>query len=458
MNIRTTLTIRFVFIVILINIISSVSIFYLSAKYRVDDFYLRLFIKASNTAKLLLEVEEIDAGLLKKIEKTTQIRLHNEKIIIYDNFNQEIFSTDEDDIIHIDTALLEKIKQKRNFRFRQQEYEGLGFLLDDKDNSFIVIVAAIDYYGNRKIKNLQLVLVVVFFISIVLSLIFGWVYSGRALQPISAIIERVNKISIGSLDLRLDEGNKTDEIAKLSGTFNGMLDRIESAVKVQKNFIGNASHELRTPLTAMTGQLEVTLMNDRKNEEYKKILTSLLDDIRELNNISNRLLVLAQVDSPNTDAHFKPLRIDELIWQSRQELLKLYPQFNITVSISENFQDEKIFIINGNEQLLKIALSNIIENGCKYSPDKRTDIYITHQNEILTIQFTDNGIGIPEEDLPHVFEPFHRAKNTHAYKGSGIGLSLVKSILNMHNAEINMNSKVNFGTIVTIIFPKKQFF
>ena len=454
MNIRTSLTVRFVLIVVIINIISSFSIYYFSSKYRTEDFYLRLFNKASNTAKLLVDVDEIDNELLKKIEQATPFRLYNEKIIIFSGENERMFSTDDDDFINIDNHLLETINQTRNYRFKQGDYEALGFLFKGKNDDITVIVAAIDVYGNRKIVNLRLVLLGVFGVSILLTLLSGWVYSGRALKPISIIIESVKKISIGSLNVRLDEGNKKDEIAKLAATFNEMLLRVESGVKSQKNFIGNASHELRTPLTAMTGQIEVALMKDRNVESYKNILTSLLDDIKKLNNISNRLLVLAQVESSDINSNFTPIRIDELIWQTRHELLKLHADYSILVSISDNIEEESNLIINGNEQLLKIALSNIIENGCKYSKNNTIEVNISFNENKITIQFSDKGIGIPKADIKNIFEPFYRAKNAILFKGSGIGLSLVSNIIKLHSGRITINSEENIGTVVTLSFLK----
>ncbi|MCK7462303.1 MAG: HAMP domain-containing protein [Sphingobacterium sp.] len=150
----------------------------------------------------------------------------------------------------------------------------------------------------------------------------GRIFADRALQPVSNIIAQVNGISITNLNERIDEGNGTDELARLAGTFNGMLQRLESAFRIQKNFIANASHELRTPLTVISGQLEVILMKARENEEYRNTIISVLDDIKNLNNLSNRLLLLAQASSEIAEITFSPLRIDDTLWNARTEILK----------------------------------------------------------------------------------------------------------------------------------------
>jgi signal transduction histidine kinase len=121
------------------------------------------------------------------------------------------------------------------------------------------------------------------------------------------------------------EGTENDEISKLAHTFNNMLERLETAFKMQKNFIANASHELRTPLTTITGQLEVALMNVRTNTEYENIMYSVLEDIKNLNTASNRLLLLAQASSETSEIDFRPVRIDDVVWQGVAELRKRNP-------------------------------------------------------------------------------------------------------------------------------------
>lgn len=452
MKIRTRLTLQFVLIVILINIVSSLSIYFFASSYRVEEFYHRLYNKASSTAKLLLTVDEIDAALLKKIEKDNPGSLPKEKIIIFNENREVLFSTDENHEIHINDALFETIRQKNYHRFVQQNFELLGFMFTDEVESLYVVVAAEDIYGKSKLTNLAYILTFVFGLSGILSYILGWIYSGRALKPISKMVEKVNDISINNMHMRLDEGNKTDEIAKLAETFNNMLTRLEAAFKLQKKFIANASHEIRTPLTAITGQLEVALMQQRDKAYYINVISSVLDDMRNLNHVSNKLLLMAQAESDKAGADFSSLRIDELIWQARMALLHANPSYQIHVSIDETIEEDTKLIVQGNEQLLRAAIVNLMENGCKYSADKQVNVYIKNTNNQVIIQFSDKGIGIPEDELKHIFQPFHRARNAIAIKGHGIGLSLVDAVMKMHRAVVQVESSLNQGSVFTLIF------
>ncbi|MCB0488562.1 MAG: HAMP domain-containing sensor histidine kinase [Cyclobacteriaceae bacterium] len=449
MNIRNKLTLLFIVIVAIIITIASISIYYSSADYRQDDFYSRLMNKAINTAKLLIEVDEVDASLLRRIERDNPLSLPKEKIIIYNYKNEILFSTDEERELAINNQLLDKIRLEDQVRFTQGEFEVLGFLFSDEFDRFVVVTGATDIYGLKKLQNLRLILIIVFCASIVVVTFAGYVYAGRALKPISKVVANVQDISISSLDVRLDEGNGKDEIAQLTHTFNEMLERLERAFKTQKNFIANASHELRTPLTAITGQLEVLLMKDRTTEEYKVAVQSILEDIKNLNSISNRLLLLAQASNFENEKQLEPLRIDELLWQVREELIKHNREYKIEISLSVSVDDGHLSVM-GDAQLLKTAISNVIENGCKYSQDHTVQVSLSADEEFLLLKFKDTGIGISPEDLKIVTEPFQRGKNAHKIKGHGIGLSLVSAIVKMHNATLDIRSDLNQGTEVAI--------
>lgn len=456
MNIRTKLTLRFILITALILLIGLFFIYLFSADYRQEEFYNRLKNKANNTAKLLIEVEEVDVNLLRRLEQDNPVSLPNEKITIYNFQDSVLFTTDEKKTILIKKDLLNQIRLKDEVRYRQKEYEVLGFLFKGPYDRFVVVTAATDIYGFRKLQNLVWILVTVFAFSIVVISVMGWFYSGEALNPISTVVKRVDEISITSLNLRVDEGNGKDEIAKLAKTFNNMLSRLETSFIVQKNFIANASHELRTPLTAITGQIEVTLLSIRPSEEYLDVLNSILEDIRNLNGLSNDLLILAQTSSEDRIKKMFPLRIDELIWQVKDDLTKHHPSFFITIDLDENLDDESKLTIQGDEQLIKTALSNIIENACKYSTDHAAFVFIQPAGSGLNIIFKDNGIGIPEGDLDNIFEPFFRGGNTKNIKGHGIGLSMVSGIIKLHKGTIQLVSKLNSGTSVTIHFPTQD--
>lgn len=453
MNIRNKLLLLFVSIVAVILSATSLAVYFFSADYRRDEFYTRLRSKAQNVARLAIEVEEITHKVLLKIEADNPMSLSREEVGVYNSNNVALYTSDEQTVVEIDRKLLDDVRKKKEIRFSKGEYECMGYLYTDRFGEFVVIIAAVDIYGYTKMSNLRTILLVVFGAAIFITFISGYFYVSRVLQPISKVIREVDDISATSLHRRVEAGNGKDEMSQLSSTFNKMLERIETAFTTQKNFIANASHEIRNPLTAILGQIDVTLLNERSAAEYTKVLQSLREDITNMKTVSNRLLLLAQASVEDVEKRFTVLRLDELLWDSRVELNKLHPAYSISIEMDETIDDESKLVVNGDEQLLKAAITNVLDNGCKYSVNNKVSVLLKSNGRKAILEFKDHGIGIPDEDLPHLFEPFYRGHNTENYKGNGIGLSLVYRIIKSHFGDIRIQSQVNKGTVLTILLP-----
>ncbi|MBI4647710.1 MAG: HAMP domain-containing histidine kinase [Bacteroidia bacterium] len=453
MEIRKKISFQFIAIVAFILIISLLAIYISFSKYRQDEFYERLSNKARAVGQLLIEIDEIDSDLLKKIEKNNPTSLANEKIIIYNEVNHIIFCSEEKNQFHFQNDIIAQVKKEGEIKFRQQSYEIVGILYASEREKVVIFIAATDIYGFRKMKNLRIIMIIVFCISLIVVYFAGRFFASRSLKPIVKVINQVDKIGITNLNNRVDEGEGRDEITKLAKTFNKMLERLEDAFKMQKNFIANASHELRTPLTVITGQLDVVLMSDRSDEEYRNAISSALDEISNLNQLSNKLLMLAQASSDFSGMNYSKIRIDDVIWQARQDVLKGNKNFIINLDFDNNLDSEEKLTIVGNEILIRAAINNLIDNGCKYSHDNKVNVTISSIDSEIIIKFFDNGIGIKKEDISLIFEPFYRAKNATSTKGHGIGLSLVQKIIFLHNGKISVNSVPDKGSEFIITLP-----
>jgi len=434
-------------------IIASASIYFTSASLRKDDFKKLLWNKARTTANLKFNTTEAEANKVLVIERNSPVNLQNEKVIIVNFKNNIVYSSDDNKEIEIRNYVLERVRMGYIVSYKQSPYEVVAALFYTNYDRFVVIAAATDVDGSRRMEKLIITLIIVCLLSLLLFYAAGWFYSGRALKPISDVVKQVEDITITSLNLRVNEGNGTDEIGRLAKTFNKMLERLETSFAMQKNFIANASHELRTPLTSINGQLEVLMMKDRTTADYKTVLASVLDDIKSLINLSNRLLLIART-SAEGPVHFnKKIRFDEILWQSQEELLRFNNHYRINISIDDSLTDSDQMIVVGDESLLKVAVSNIMDNACKYSPDRSVEIKFLYSGSNIEVIFEDKGIGISEEDLKKVFEPFHRGKNTISFEGTGIGLTLVNQIIKNHNGFVEISSVINKGTIVKILLP-----
>jgi signal transduction histidine kinase len=452
MKIRNKLTYKFAVLVASLLLVFSVAVYFFSANYREQEFDKRLINKGLATAHLLIKVDEVDGRLLRIIDKNNLTTLTNEKITIYDSLYNKIYSSDDDPEIPVSNDLFREIKDNSNVFFNHQENEVVGVLYEEANNRFFIIVSAYDQFGLNKLRNLRLVLITLFFISVLGIFIAGYIFSGQALKPISDIIESVKFISINNLHHRLNEGNGQDEIAQLAIQFNNMLDRIERAFQMQKSFVSNASHELRTPLSIVRAQLDVVLGEDRDKEEYKNCIESVQEDINKLIDLSNGLLDLAHVGFQISNFPPKKVRIDEVVYLAVSEVQKKFPDSKISLTIKDE-EEEKMFLASGNENLLKTALLNIFDNACKFSNNSPVKAIISSTEEEIVIEVEDKGCGIKTGEIEHIFDPFYRGSNVRSIAGHGIGLSLSSRIVNMHKGKIKINSKINEGTKVTIFFP-----
>jgi nitrogen-specific signal transduction histidine kinase len=216
---------------------------------------------------------------------------------------------------------------------------------------------------------------------------------------------------------------------------------IENTIKRLKFFNSNVSHELKTPLTIMKGEIELALTNKEYNE---KILKSLLNEINYINDITEKLLFLTKKDF--TKREFEEVDLEDIILEIIEKYLR---KININIEIDDN--DE--YIIFGDKTLLKMAISNLIENSIKYGA-KNINIILQKRKNKIRLIIEDDGIGIPKEKLPFIFDEFYRVDESHnkKIKGFGLGLAIVKSILNLHKAKIHVESEVNKGVKIIIEF------
>jgi signal transduction histidine kinase len=453
MSLRNRLTLQFGLLASIVLSVAFIAVYFLSADYRKEEFSHRLVSRGENMAKLLIQVEEVDENLLNIIERDNPVRLPEEKILIFNFKDSLIYRSEGLTEPMPDVDFLNRVRLENSIQLKHGKRETEAFLFTDRYDRFVVIVSADDIYGRRKIQNLAQVLAIVLVLGMITFFLVGRIYAERALNPIKQLVSEITGITISNLNQRANEGNGSDEIAQLAISFNEMLARLESAFRTQRNFIANASHEMRTPLTAISGQLEVILLKDRSNEEYRAAVNSVLQDIHKLNKLANRLLLLAQTGTNAAEASFRKVRIDDILWEARADLLKMKPEYRIDVELDETVTDLEELVVLGSDILLKTLILNLMENGCKYSDDHTVRVTLGRRSKSAYLMFEDNGIGISNCDLPQIFEPFFRSNSIRNRDGHGIGLSLVKRITDLHKGSISVSSTIDVGSKFTLLLP-----
>ncbi len=434
-------------------LISLLVIYFSLNSFRQDKFREKLAIKAGSLALLIGESHQPDPVLFERFISDGPDGMSHNLIAVLNNSDEVLFRTGDPGALVITEELAETTRMEGEVHFRQHPYEVCGYYYAGSKLDVTVFYAAIDLSGLEKLKNLQFVLVAVFLISMVLVFLLGKLFAIKALRPISEVIDQVNQLDITTMESRVIVGSGTDEIATLANTFNLLLDRLESAIQLQKDFIANSSHELRTPLTVITGQLDVTLLKERSKEDYKAALVSVLEEIRRLNSLTNKLLILSRAGTDFHVEQFQEIRIDEILWKARAEVIKRDVDYVVNISFDESISGEHHFSVSGNSQLLKTSFVNLIENGCKYSETHETEIRLLVRENALEVIFSDSGIGIPEEEMNLIFQPFYRGSNVQDSGGHGIGLSLVEQIISIHQGTIDVRSAPGEGTEFKVKLP-----
>jgi signal transduction histidine kinase len=267
----------------------------------------------------------------------------------------------------------------------------------------------------------------------------------------------VKEISSFDLSHRIRAGTGQDEMSQLANTFNDLLGRLQEAFAIQRRFISNASHELSTPLTSVSSQVEVILQKDRSADEYKQVLFSVREDVTQMRQLTKSLLEIAKTGSQG-GIELNEVRVDEVLVRAMADVKKLNSEYSVDLEFGEFPEDEKDFVVFGNSELLYIALKNLIENGCKYSPDKSVAVDLSFSHHKIFIQVVNQGSVIAAEDIPQIFQPFYRGSGTGNTRGFGLGLALAQRIIALHKGTIFVLSDENSGTRFTVEMPAIKIF
>lgn len=453
MQIRTRLTLSFILVVAGLSIVSLVFIYVQFKNHSLSDFYESLRSKGIMTAEMLVKNEK-EASKLSPLVLNTEsgnATPFSENILIIDGESNILYTYNES-TPPIPKRVLENIRKNKEYSFENNEMLALGLYYTNRDNVPYYIISE-STFDNTGLLSLRNILIFTFFFMILLVAFIGYIFAGQALAPVSRIMNEIDTILPTNLKKRISYSNQKDEISRLAGTFNNLLDRIEHAFFIQKSFLSNISHELRNPLTTIIAQLEVTLHKERTEEAYKKTLYSILEDTRKLNEVSEKLMQLARINANGNQIEHNPLRLDEMIWEIREKMLRSHPEYSIDFHIQNLPADESALIIRGNEALLTTAITNLIDNACKYGKSNKSWLYLNcKEDKSIELRIEDDGPGIAADEKELIFEPFYRSNQTSHIHGSGVGLSLVSSILKLHHILYDLHSEVNEGTRFSLYF------
>src|SRR5574344_2978318 len=372
-------------------LIAGVVFYFFSSNYTQNLYYEYLQEKAHAVAEEEFSIDEVDSITYHNLVLRRKNSIPTSKELFINVANRK--DAEKRLSAYLSPGQIKNLFNNKTINFEKGQELGTSFIYYDNTGTFAVIVLSRNAYVKEIGQTLAWAILILVIISAFILLLISRLYAMR------------------------------------------MLDRIDQDYQTEKMFVNNASHEINNPLTAIQGECEVALMRDRSTDEYKNYLQRISGETNRIIHIMHELLQFSHARSGkwSTDNQ-EQIRMSEFI--SRMD------NRGIEVNVISDF------IVCADEGLISIAVKNLISNARKYSDGSPVVININHG----LLQIQDHGIGIPQSDISHIFEPFYRAGNTGSVKGNGVGLALAKSILEKFGGRIKVVSEEGKGTTMNVMF------
>lgn len=415
-----------------------------------------------DTIHYILENRSLDLAALEEAVMTAPLQdsnsIYRYYIRIFDHEQKLMMETPSMDqilpaekIYHSNAEVLEK---KRYFWYSK---EGQDFLLiqapvkvGHQDKTLYVQVALNISHQHNVISNHKKVLGFLV-VAILFSLFIGYLFAYRGLYSLYSLTESVKRITASSLDQRIDVKSLPKELTGLSHAFNQMLDRVEASFLRLKQFSADLAHELRTPVTNLIGQTEITLSYPQTVEQYKQVLESNLEELQRISSLIQNMLFLARAENPQYALKKENLNVTQEIALVCEFYQAISDEKNIRVDIEGEAN------LSANKDMFRRVINNILANALRATAEGGTLTFIISQGNTIEIKLIDHGIGIAKEHLGKLFDRFYRVDSARSVGdgGSGLGLPIVKSIVELHHGTIDIVSEPGQGTTVILRFPKE---
>ncbi|MGE3151259.1 MAG: sensor histidine kinase [Nitrospiraceae bacterium] len=279
----------------------------------------------------------------------------------------------------------------------------------------------------------------------------GWL-ARKVLGPIDVLSATAETVSGSALETRLNVDAPYREFHRLAQAFNAMLDRLQKVFEGQRRFVDHAAHEMQTPLTVLQGNIEVALQKARTAEEYREALLNNWEEVQRLVSLTRSLLTLARLSGDHSPVQPTSLALEPLLRELVEELMVLAEDYKLQLRL----QADPVPSIQGDARWLKQAVINLLHNALRYTePGGRVTVSLGVLGNEIRIAVEDTGQGIESDQLPHLFERFYRTDRARARDsgGTGLGLPIVKEIIEAHGGRITVESQVGIGSIFTLWLP-----
>lgn len=430
-------------------------IIYIAFKdFRRDEFKERFKQRLELTSHFISKSNNFEKEAPVFFSENSDNILLGESILIFNAEKKLIYSTLKDTIISWDTDLLNELDQKKTVYLEKSSPEKYAALKSINGKNYYIITSAVDTTGQSKLAYLKFSLITAYIISTLLIGFFSYYFMGQFLRPLENLNKEVSEVTAHKLTTQIPVQESNDEINVLAKSFNLMISRLNDVFQSQKDFTASASHEIRTPITRVAFQLENLIQLEQHPPHILSSLKQVQQDVYQLSDLISSLSLLTRFDTENIQNLYEELRIDEVIFEAFATVEKSHPALKMDFLISEESAEHGLLVIKGIPSLLAIVFINLFKNAALYSEDTKADILITEAADELSVDMITTGKTISPAEQQKLFEAFMRGDNSQHISGSGLGLRIVKRILEYHGASIVYSSPAEHLNKFTLIFPK----
>lgn len=422
--------------------------------FRREEFKERFRQRLDFTSHFIAKSKDFEEEAPVFFNENSDNILLNETILIFNGQKELIYSTIKDRNVTWDSALLKGLDEKKTIYSEKTVPEIYAALKTINGENYYILTSAFDTNGNSKLAYLKYLLITAYVMSTLLIGFFSYYFMGQFLKPLEDLNQEISEVTAHKLTTQIPVRESNDEINVLAQSFNTMIARLDDVFQSQKDFTASASHEIRTPITRMAFQLENLIKLEQHTPETLSSLKQIQKDVYQLSDLTNSLLLLTKFDRENIQSIYEEVRIDEVIFESFEAVEKSYPKLKMDFLISEDTSEDALLTIKGIQSLLDIVFINLFKNAAVYSDDIEVDVLITETNDHLIVDVISHGNTIPQQEQSKLFEAFMRGNNSQNISGSGLGLRIVKRILEYHGAKIIYTSPADLLNKFSVIFNK----
>ncbi len=422
--------------------------------FRRDEFKVRFQKRLVFTVNFIEKANDFEREAPLFFDENSDNVLLNENIIILNAEKELVYSTLKDKKVTWDKTLLDHLDKEKTIYNERSVPEIYAALRTIKGENYYILTSAQDVTGQSKLAFLKYTLIFSYIVSVLLIWFFSYYLVSRFLQPLESLKSEIADISVHKLTTPVVVKNSEDEIGVLAKSFNLMTSRLNDVFQSQKDFNSSAAHEIRTPLTRMAFQLENLIQLENHSPKTKSTLQQMLQDVYQLSDLTKSLLLLSKFDREGIISVYEEVRIDEVVFNAFETVNRNYPSFKMDFLIDEKSIDDAFLTVKGVKSLLEITFINLFKNAALYSDNEEVDISIMETEFRIIVKVFSHGSTIPLEERDKLFDAFMRGSNSHSKTGSGLGLRIVKRILEYHNAEIAYTSDKENQNLFTVTFNK----